>query len=261
MVVKLLTTLLALAPLGLAIDPPRQPHQPVGEGDRLLTFNETSPSAKLRPTTMSVEWSSAGQDGNYIVLSDNGDLVLEDIISEKTTNDAKRVLVASNYTKQYRYSYFADYFILDVESGESEPLMKDQVGDIQYAQFAPSREAVAFMRGNNLFIRDADGEVEQITSDRGPDMFHGVPNWVYEEIYGGRSALWWSPDAKFLAFLSFNETSVGTFTIPYYIDNQKLAPTYPRELDLRYPKVGSKNPTVELNILDGGKAIQLTSGK
>ncbi|EGU88567.1 hypothetical protein FOXB_00912, partial [Fusarium oxysporum f. sp. conglutinans Fo5176] len=34
------------------------------------------------------------------------------------------------------------------------------------------------------------------------------------------------------------------------MDNEKLAPTYPRELDLRYLKVGSKNPTVELNILD-----------
>jgi dipeptidyl-peptidase-4 len=197
MAAKLLATLLALAPFGLAIDPPRQPHQPVGEGDRLLTFNETSPSAKLRPTTMSVEWSSAGQDGNYIVLSDDGDLVLEDIVSEKTTKfvtadklpkdmheywisgDAKRVLVASNYTKQYRYSYFADYFILDVESGESEPLVKDQVGDIQYAQFAPNGEAVAFVRGNNLFIRDAEGKVDQITTDGGPDMFHGVPYWVY----------------------------------------------------------------------------------
>ena len=113
-----LATLLAFAPLGLAVDPPRQPHQPTGEGDRLLTFNETSPSAKLRPSSLSVDWSSAGGDGNYIVLSDDGDLVLEDIVSEKTTKfvtadklpkdlheywisgDAKKVLAASNYTKQ-----------------------------------------------------------------------------------------------------------------------------------------------------------------
>ncbi|KAF5017290.1 hypothetical protein F66182_10788 [Fusarium sp. NRRL 66182] len=263
-----LATLLAL-PLGLAVDPPRRPYQPVGEGDRLLTYNETTPSARLRPSTLSVDWSSAGGDGNYITLNSAGDLVLEDIVSGKATKfvtadklpedlheywisgDAKRVLVASNYTKQYRYTYFADYFILDVESGESTPLVEDQVGDIQYAEFAPTGDAVAFVRGNDLFIRNAEGNVSQITSDGGPDMFHGVPDWVYEEeIFGGRSALWWSPDAKFIAFLSFNETGVGTFTIPYYMDNQKLAPTYPRELDLRYPKVGSKNPTVELNILD-----------
>ncbi|KAF5004829.1 hypothetical protein FDECE_8673 [Fusarium decemcellulare] len=267
---SVLAALLAIIPLGLAaIDPPRQPYQPVGSGDRLLTFNETSPSAKLRPSTLSVDWSSAGGDGNYIVLSDAGDLVLEDIVTGESkkfvaaselpedlheywiSSDATRVLIASNYTKQYRYSYFADYFILDVESGETTPLVEDQVGDIQYAEFAPTGDAVAFVRGNDLFIRGKDGKITQITNDGGPDMFHAVPDWVYEEeIFGTRSTLWFSPDAKFLAFLSFNETGVGTFTIPYYMDNQKLAPTYPRELDLRYPKVGSTNPTVELNILD-----------
>ncbi|KAL2687895.1 diacylglycerol pyrophosphate phosphatase [[Neocosmospora] mangrovei] len=265
-----LVALLAFVSFGsAAIDPPRKPYQPVGGGDRILTFNETSPSAKIRPSTLSVEWSSAGSDGNYIVTNSAGDLVLEDIVTGKTSkfvsadklpedlheswisSDATKLLIATNYTKQYRYSYFADYSILDVKSGETTPLVDDQVGDIQYAEFSPSGDSVAFVRGNNLFIRDAEGKISQITNDGGPDMFHGVPDWVYEEeIFGSRSTFWFSPDEKFLAFLSFNETGVGTFTIPYYMDGEKLAPEYPRELDLRYPKVGSKNPTVELNILD-----------
>lgn len=33
------------------------------------------------------------------------------------------------------------------------------------------------------------------------------------------------------------------------MDNQKFAPSYPRDLDLRYPKVGSTNPTVALSLL------------
>ena len=53
-----------------------------------------------------------------------------------------------------------------------------------------------------------------------------------------------------MAFLSFNETGVGTFRVPYYMDNQEIAPQYPRELELRYPKVGTTNPTVQFNILD-----------
>ncbi|KAM5345946.1 hypothetical protein ACJ41O_011807 [Fusarium nematophilum] len=265
--------LLAVLQLTLAIDPPRKPYQPVGNGKRLLTFNETSPSAKIRPSVLSVDWSSAGGDGNYIVQSPDGALVLQDIVTgEKKTfvpadqlpedlheywisGDATQVLLATNYTKQYRYTYFADYFILDVESGETTPLVEDQVGDIQYAEFAPGGESIAFVRGNNLYIRAKDGEVSQITDDGGPDKFHAVPDWVYEEeIFGTRSTFWFSPDAKFIAFLSFNETGVGTFTIPYFTDeDEELAPTYPRELDLRYPKVGSKNPTVELNILDVAK--------
>ena len=268
--VRLAAAILCAASLSSAIDPPRQPQQPTGGGDRLLSFNETSPRATISPNSRSIRWTSAGGDGRYISANDAGDLVLEDIVTgdsdtfvagdklpkdmhEYTISaDAKHLLVAANYTKQYRYSYFADYFILDVESGESTPLVDDQVGDIQYAEMAPTGDAVAFVRGNDLFIRDhATGEITQITEDGGPDMFHGVPDWVYEEeIFGARSTLWFSPDAKFIAFLSFNETGVGTFTIPYYMDDQKIAPPYPRELDLRYPKVGSKNPTVQLNVLE-----------
>ncbi|KAF4981836.1 hypothetical protein FZEAL_2414 [Fusarium zealandicum] len=263
------TALLALSHFALAIEPPRHPYQPVGGGDRLLTFNQTSPQSTIRPSTLSVDWTSAGGDGNYITLSEAGDLMLEDIVTGKSSkfvqadklpkdmheywigNNAASILVAANYTKQYRYSYFADYFILDVESGKLTPLVKDQAGDVQYAEFVPGGSDVVFVRDNNIFLRKEGGEITQITDDGGPDMFHGVPDWVYEEeVFGTRSTLWFSPDAKFLAFLSFNETGVGTFTIPYYMDGEKLAPTYPRELDLRYPKVGSTNPTVQLNILD-----------
>jgi dipeptidyl-peptidase 4 len=262
--------LLSMAALSAAaIEPPRNPWQLVGGGDRLLTFNETTPSATIRPRSVSVSWSSAGDDGQYITTNSDGDLVLEDIVTGSTdtfvtadqlpsdlyeywiSSDATRLLISANATSQYRYTYFADYFILDVESGESVPLVDDQAGDIQYATFAPTGETIAFVRGNNLYLKEsATGEITQITDDGGPDLFHAVPDWVYEEeIFGLTYTLWFSPDAEFVAFLSFNETGVGTFTIPYYMDNQELAPEYPDELDLRYPKVGSKNPTVQLNVL------------
>lgn len=268
-----MAALLALslgASLVAAIEPPRNPWQPTGNGSRLLAYNETTPSATIRPSSISVRWATSGDDGEYITSNADGDLVLVDIATgdeevflsaDQLPADTyefwigageERVLVASNYTKQYRYSYFSDYFIVDVASGESTPLVEDQEGDIQYAELAPTGDAVAFVRGNNLYIRSGDGEISQITDDGGPDMFNAVPDWVYEEeIQGGlRQSLWFSPDAKKVAFLSFNETGVGTFTIPYYMDNQEVAPVYPAELDLRYPKVGTKNPTVSFNMLD-----------
>lgn len=83
-------------------------------------------------------------------------------------------------------------------------------------------------------------------------MADAVPDWVYEEeIFGDRYTLWYSPDGAKIAYLTFNETGVGTFRIPYFIDdNAEYVPVYPRELKLRYPKVGTKNPTVGFNILD-----------
>lgn len=263
-------TLLGASSLSWAIEPERKPEQPTGNGERLLTFNETSPGATIRPRRESFRWTSAGGDGSHVATNDAGDLVLSNIVTGDSetfvtadklpenlhefwiSSDASRLLIATDYTKQYRYSYFANYFVVDVESGESTPVAEDQDGDVLYAELAPTGDLVAFVRGNNLFVHDlGTGEITQVTEDGGPDMFHGVADWVYEEeIFGGISTLWFSPDAKFIAFLSFNETGVGTFTIPYYMDNQKLAPTYPNELDLRYPKVGSTNPTVQLNVLD-----------
>ncbi|KAK4498046.1 hypothetical protein PRZ48_010702 [Zasmidium cellare] len=254
--------------LATAITPAREPRQPLGGGDRLLTYNETTPTALNRATTLAVDWISGDQDGQYVTTSDDGALILESIVTGENTTfipadsvpadyheywispDQDRVLWAVNYTKQYRYSYFADYLIQDVESGETTPLVPDQVGDIQYAEFAPSGGAIAFVRGNNLYIHN-NSEVTQITSDGGPDLFHAVPDWVYEEeIFGTRSTFWFSPDSQYIAFLTFNETGVGTYRIPYYMDNQEVAPPYPRELELRYPKVGTTNPTVAFNILD-----------
>lgn len=264
-----MAALLSAIPLVSAIEPPRGVHQPTGNGDRLLTFNQTVPAATIRPTSMSVRWSSTGDDGLFITTNDDGDLVLESIATGETDTfvtadqlpedtheywisaDAQKMLIATNYTKEYRHSYYANYWILDVESGETVPVVEDQTGDLQYAVMAPDSETVAFVRANDLYLRAPDGSISQITEDGGPDKFNGVPDWVYEEeIFGDRYTLWFSPDSKFVAFLSFNETGVETFRIPYYMDNQEVAPEYPRELELRYPKVGSKNPTVQLNVLD-----------
>jgi dipeptidyl-peptidase-4 len=262
--------LLSLLGLASAIEPPRGNRQPTGNGDRLLSYNETTPRATIAPSGgSSFSWAQAGRDGQYITTNDAGDLVLTDIATGDSETfltadqqpedaydfwigaDEKRVLFATNYTKEYRHSYYANYQILNVETGESEDLVDDQVGDIQYAVLAPKGDTTAFVRGNDVYLRSGSGEVTRVTSNGGPDQFNGVPDWVYEEeIFGDRFTLWFSPDAKYIAFLSFNETGVDTFTIPYYMDNQPIAPQYPDELDLRYPKVGSINPTVELNILD-----------
>ncbi|KAK5058935.1 hypothetical protein LTR84_011199 [Exophiala bonariae] len=264
-----LPLLLPLLGLGvLAIDVPRRPQQPLGNGTRLLVLNETAPSPRLRSNTTSIDWFAGGEDGVGVTLSDNGDLVLLNFIDGNSSilvpqsaipsdyyeyfiqPNLEFVLFSTNYTKQYRYSYFADYVIYSISSNESSPLFEEQQGDIQYATWAPTGNTLAFVQGNNLFISN-DSEVTQITFDGGPDMFHGVPDWVYEEeIFGSAYAFHWSPDAQYLVYLSFNETGVGTFTVPYYMGDDDIASPYPTELELRYPKVGTTNPTVQFTLLD-----------
>ncbi len=248
--------------------PPRQPHQPTGNGDELLTYNASTSGRAFRPSTVFVDWVSTKEDGQHIYANEQGALVLENLVTEQVETfvdagqvpegyqeywikpDLTKVLWAVNYTKQYRHSYFADYLILDRESGNVEPLVADQQGDIQYAAWSPTDDTIAFVRGNNLFIRK-NGQVTQITTDGGPDTFNGVPDWVYEEeIFGDRYALWFSPDGASLAYLRFDETGVPTYTVPYYKKPLPSAPPYPIELDLRYPKVGETNPTVSFHLVD-----------
>ncbi|PGH11183.1 hypothetical protein AJ79_05025 [Helicocarpus griseus UAMH5409] len=260
--------LFLLAGLCQAIDPPRKPYPPTGGGRKLLTFNETVVSRAISPKSTSVDWISTEEDGQYVYQSSDGALVIQNIITEtnetliaadKVPEDAHEyfikpdisaVMWATNYTKQYRHSYFANYVIQDVATGELTPLAEDQAGDLQYAAWSPVGNTIAYVRGNNLFVW-INGTTTQITSDGGPDTFNGVPDWVYEEeIYGDRYAFWFAPDGKYLAFLRFDETGVPTYTIPYYMNNQEVAPPYPRELELRYPKVSEKNPTVDFHLLD-----------
>jgi dipeptidyl-peptidase-4 len=128
-------------------------------------------------------------------------------------------------------------------------------------------DVIAFVRKNDIYIWK-NGQITQITNSGGPNQFNGVPDWVYEEeILSDRFAIWWKPDGEQLAYLSFNETGVPTYRVQYYMDRTNvsgsMAPTYPRELDLRYPKVGATNPTVKASLLridwgtEGPKPLEL----
>ncbi|EJT72972.1 seprase [Gaeumannomyces tritici R3-111a-1] len=267
---SLATSLLvaALALSATAIDPPRQPHQPLGNGDKILTYNDTVLSPKFGASSRGVQWiaTGGGSDGQYITETGAG-LVFENIATGSSETfvaanlfppnmyeywvrqDLKKVLFAADRTKVYRHSYTANYFVLDVASKQLSPVVPDQAGDVQYAELAPAGDAIAFVRGNNLYLNKG-GKISQITSDGGPDKFHGVPDWVYEEeIFGGRKSLWFSPDGQYIAFLSIDETGVQRYRVQYYMDGQKYAPEYPRELELRYPKVGTTNPKVAFSLL------------
>lgn len=195
-----------------AIDPPRKPVAPTGNGDQTLTFNNTVLSPQFRASTLSVDWLPDEEDGLVVYQADSGALVFEnyatgendtfvaaelipeDVYEYWIRSDQQKVLFATNYTQNYRHSYWSNYIVLDVESGEQTPLVDDQNGDIQYAQFAPTGDLIAFVRANNLYIKDgATGNITQVTKDGGEDMFHGVPDWVYEEEIFGDATRYGSP--------------------------------------------------------------------
>ena len=167
--------------------------------------------------------------------------------------DATQILWAVNSKKQYRHSYFADYLVQDVATAEAKPLVADQNVDIQYAVWSPSAtdNTIAFVRGNNVFIW-TNGTTTQITDNGSPDLFNGVPDWVYEEeIFGTNFAMWFNSDGDKLVYLTTDETGVPSFRVQYWMNDtepsESQALRYPNNLDIRYPKVGATNPTIAAN--------------
>jgi dipeptidyl-peptidase-4 len=88
-----------------------------------------------------------------------------------------------------------------------------------------------------------------VTQDGTADKLHGVTDWVYEEEVMGPNALWFSPDGEYLAFLSFDDSKVPLYTVPYYMNKKKWPQAYPKELDIRYPKPGYPNPIVKAGLI------------
>ena len=97
-----------------------------------------------------------------------------------TQPSRENVLFSANYTKVYRHSYNASYFVYNHRTGAVTALVDDQAGDIQLAKWSTKGDTIAFVRGNDLYIW-LNGTVTRITNDGGPDMFNAILDWVYEE--------------------------------------------------------------------------------
>ncbi|KAH8593589.1 putative dipeptidyl-aminopeptidase B [Bisporella sp. PMI_857] len=189
------------------------------------------------------------------------------------SKDLKKVLFATDIESNWRHSFYAKYWILDVESQKVEPLdpaNKDE--RIQLATWSPKSDAIVFTRENNLFLRKLSSTtVTQITKDGGSEFFYGVPDWVYEEeVFQTNTATWWAADGKYLAFLRTNESEVPEYPIQYFVSRpsgKNPLPgeeNYPEVRQIKYPKAGAPNPTVDLLFYDVEKSdvfeVKVTGG-
>ncbi|CAP60552.1 uncharacterized protein PODANS_1_8430 [Podospora anserina S mat+] len=175
------------------------------------------------------------------------------------SKDLKKVLIATNLEANWRHSFYASYWVFDVDMQIAEPLIPGEPNvRVQLAQWSPTSDAIAYVRDNNLFLRSLKHDkVVQITKDGGAEVFNGVPDWVYEEeVFSGNSATWWSEDGNYIAYLRTNETGVPEYPVQYFLSRPsgtEPAPgeeSYPEVRQIKYPKAGAHNPVVNLKFYD-----------
>jgi len=174
---------------------------------------------------------------------------------ELSANEDKMLCVTETESI-YRHSFHATYYIYDFGSKTLQPLSKN--GKQRLATFSPDATKVAFMRDNNLFIKDlATGEEKQFTDDGLYNhIINGAPDWVYEEEFGFSQGFYWSPDSKKIAYMKFDESNVREFQM------EEFEGLYPEWYSFKYPKAGEDNSIVEIYVydLESGKTVKMDTG-
>ena len=109
---------------------------------------------------------------------------------------------------------------------------------------SPDRKLKAFYKDRNVWLGNPDGSDTVALTTEGSELSrvkYGTASWVYGEELAQRTAMWWSPDSRRLAYYRFDESKVPDYYLQ--MNQTKVQDTLDVEA---YPKPGKPNPVVDL---------------
>jgi dipeptidyl-peptidase 4 len=182
----------------------------------------------------------------------NGDQVYDEagdaliIMEYEFSADENRILLGTSLRRIYRHSTSGFFYVYDVHGRNVTPIAPQSAGRQRLAEFSPDGSKVAFVRDNNIFVKDLmTGEEITITTDGEINsIINGTCDWVYEEEFSFTKGFQWSPTGRYLAYYRFDESNVKEFSLTYH------GPLYPREVKYKYPKAGEDNSLVTIHTFD-----------
>lgn len=166
-------------------------------------------------------------------------------ISDYTlSRDERKLLIPTETESIYRWSSKSEYYIYDIDKDTLFPLSVN--GKQMLADFSPGGGMVAFVRDNNLFLKNIIDDIEIQITDDGLDrhIINGTTDWVYEEEFGFTKGFYWSPDGRKIAYYRFDERGVPEYEMQLWGD------LYPEMYRYKYPKAGEANSLVSIHIYD-----------
>ena len=171
------------------------------------------------------------------------------IASVSFSADQSQALLFTNTRKVWRLNTRGDYWVLDLRTRRVRQVGRDAPSSsLMFAKFSPDGSRVAYVRQQNLYVEDVgSGRVTALTAGAGRDIVNGTSDWVNEEELFIRDAFKWSPDGRQIAYLQFDTSGVGRFTLINNTDG-----LYPTLTEFPYPKVGTKNSAVRLGVVQAG---------
>jgi dipeptidyl-peptidase-4 len=204
-------------------------------------------------------------------MASNGDLLLDslDVTTGEWMTVARRlpivdydiasdggVLLSIGATPIYRHSYTTRYYYYD---GHHLREILHALPDKRDAHFASTGRQIVLSSHNDLYLYDLDNDtLRRVTTDgRWNATINGTTDWVYEEEFGFTCAYALSPDARYLAYLKFDESRVPLMEMMRYD-----GALYNHAFQFKYPKAGDANSVVSLCLFDQttGKTLRIDTG-
>ncbi|KAJ2998634.1 hypothetical protein HDV02_004264 [Globomyces sp. JEL0801] len=221
--------------------------------------------------------------GNKTIIAKQSDFIDEDgnqinYADWSVSYDLKRVLLVTAMEYGWRHSFYANYWVYDVETKKSTPLTMSKAnktidhdignGKVALALWGPKGHNLAWIRDNDVYLTIGGKEL-QVTFDGSKDIINGISDWVYEgtvfdififveEVLASHQSTWFSLDGNAIAFIKYNETLVPDYQLQYYEKYQEKQ--YPEILNVKYPKPGAPNPVVSLHVAYMQSGVLQSSG-
>jgi dipeptidyl-peptidase-4 len=164
---------------------------------------------------------------------------LQDIIISENVKD--KFIIRTAIEPIYRRSSKALVYVYDLANKKTLTIDKEK---ILHPTFSPDGSKVAFVKNNNLYIKDiSNSTVKAVTTDgKWNYIINGNCDWVYEEEFEFTRAYQWSPNGTYIAYYKFDETNVKEYNMTMYDDR------YNKDYRYKYPKAGDENSKVEIYI-------------
>lgn len=112
----------------------------------------------------------------------------------------------------------------------------------QFSDWNPVSKAVAYVKGDQLYVRDAEGQEHQLSTDGSREIVYGQS--VHRNEFGIRKGTFWSPDGQRLAFYRMDQSMVTDYP---QVDIFPREATYEPD---KYPMAGETSHQVTVGVYD-----------
>lgn len=195
------------------------------------------------------------------------DKTLHTMAGFKLSADRQSILFVSDIRHEFGAPVSARYAIFNISSQTVEFLddiiranYPMKTPHIQYAAWAPVSNSIVFIESNDIyyvpdFAHASAGKYLRLTKTgaMSDSMINGLPDALYRStIFSepNEATLWWSPDGRYLAYLSFDDSQVESTPIEYYDTYLTESNNNPKIHYERYPRAGEMNPRISVHVVD-----------